>query len=205
MPIKNDREYRSMKLHPDDADDAEYRVTGYATTFDQPYILWEDDSTVFREAVDPAAFDGCDMSDVIMQYDHEGRVFARTRNNTLELQPDEHGLHVAADLSGTEAGRRLYDEIKGGYIDRMSFAFVVSGEDIDKRELESGKMLYTRRITAISKLYDVSAVSIPANDQTEISARAYCDGVIAAAEAERLRALRSHISKLRLKLKIGGF
>ena len=84
------REYRAMRLEVRSAeggDDTRQEVTGYATTFNQPYQLYEfamDDGTyrVF-EQVDPHAFDECDMSDVIMQYDHEGRVFARTKNGTL--------------------------------------------------------------------------------------------------------------------------
>ena len=59
---------------------------------------------------------------VVMQYDHEGRVFARLSNGTLQLESDEHGLKVRADLSGTELGRNLYEEIKGGYTTKMSFA-----------------------------------------------------------------------------------
>ena len=59
-----------------------------------------------------------------------------------------------------------------------------------------------RTIMRFKKLYDVSAVSTPANDSTEISARAYCDGVITEAEAERLRALDIAKRKLKLKIKI---
>lgn len=139
------------------------------------------------------------MSDVIMQYDHEGRVFARNKNGTLALESDEHGLRITASLGGTEIGRQLYEEIKGGYTDKMSFAFVVSDQ---KREIEikDSKTVVTRRITGIRKLYDVSAVSMPANDNTTISARGYVDGVIAELAAERLHALA--ISRLKLKLKI---
>jgi len=128
------------------------------------------------------------MSDVIMQYDHQGRVFARNSNGTLEINTDDHGLFMSADLSGTEIGRQLFEEIKGGYTNKMSFGFTV---DEDKREVtenrENGTVDVLRTITKIRKLYDVSAVSLPANDGTEISARSYCDGVIAELEAERLK------------------
>lgn len=131
------------------------------------------------------------MSDVILQYDHAGRVMARTRNNTLELTPDGHGLHVRADLGGTEAGRQLYEEIRGGYIDRMSFAFRVKSDEVtEERDRERGHTTLTRRILGFSKLYDVSAVSIPANDGTEISARTYADGAIGEAKALEERAAR---------------
>lgn len=185
--INSGREYRRMELAVEtQAADAEsYNVRGYATTFDEPYLLLSDAGFKFYEVVDKRAFEGCDMSDVIMQYDHEGRVFARTSNSTLSLNVDEHGLLVNAYLGGTEIGRALFGEIKGGYTNKMSFGFRVGADDINERD-EDGITIYTRRITAFSKLYDVSAVSIPANDGTEISARSLRDGEIARLQAERL-------------------
>jgi len=182
MPSK-EREYRNLAelLAPDE----EKRVKGYATTFDQPYRLWGDGSYEIWEVVDRNAFAKTDTSDVIMQFDHQGRVFARTRNNTLALRSDEHGLLIDADLGGTEIGRELYEEIKGGYIDRMSFGFTVRGDEWEVR-MEDGVEIRTRRITDIGKLYDVSAVSIPANDSTSISVRSLVDGEIKRLEAERL-------------------
>ena len=182
--MKTDREYRNLAemLAPQGE---EKRVTGYATTFDQPYLLFGDNEYEMWEVVDRNAFAKTDVSDVIMQYNHEGRVFARTKNNTLALRSDEHGLLIDADLGGTEIGRQLYEEIKGGYTDKMSFGFTVRG---DKREehMENGKTILTRTITDIGKLYDVSAVSIPANDYTSISVRSLVDGEIEKLKAERL-------------------
>lgn len=176
-------------------------VEGYATTFNQPYTLYSFDDYEVREEIDEHAFDECDMTDVIMQYDHQGRVFARTRNNTLQLETDEHGLKITADLGGTDIGKQLYEEIKGGYTDQMSFGFIVG---LDERtyteDHESGKTTVLRRIKKISKLYDVSAVSIPANDQTSISARSLGDGWIAEVKAERLRAQKRARLKLKMKM-----
>ena len=193
MSNKNEREYRSMILaieeRVEDAPEEERMVvSGYASTFDEPYRLYGDDQVEVWEKVDRAAFDETDMSDVIMQYDHAGRVFARVRNNTLKVSPDDTGLFISADLSGTDIGRSLYQEIAGGYTDRMSFGFTV---DADTREIEedrtTGKSIVTRTITKVGKLYDVSAVSLPANPGTSISAR-FLDGAIEEARAERLKA-----------------
>ena len=180
--LNEGRQYRSVVEIR--AVDEEMVVEGYATTFDEPYTLYEDDEIRVMEQVDAHAFDDTDMADVIMQYDHEGRVFARIANGTLELTPDEHGLHVRADLGGTEIGRQLYEEIKGGYTSKMSFGFTVAADE-ELRKDEDGKTTYLRTITSIRKLYDVSAVSLPANNATEISARAVCEGVIAKAAEER--------------------
>ena len=158
--IKDGREYRRMELKPVEAtyDEAEnFNVRGYATTFNEKYTLWDQGDVRLDEQVDPHAFDNTDMADVIFQYDHEGRVYARTSNDTLKLTSDEHGLQVNAYLGGTEIGRALYGEIKGGYTNKMSFGFRVEADDIEERE-EDGKVIYTRTIKSISKLYDVSAV-----------------------------------------------
>lgn len=187
-----EREYRSMILAPETRAEGEQTdemiVTGYASTFDEPYMLWGDDEVEVWEVVDRKAFDETDMSDVIMQYDHQGRVFARIRNKTLTVSPDETGLFIRADLSGTDIGRGLYQEIAGGYTDRMSFGFTV---DEDRREITedktTGKTTVRRTITKVGKLYDVSAVSLPANPGTSISAR-FLDGAIEEARAERLKA-----------------
>lgn len=190
--LNGGRVYRRMQLiecRAAEGGDKKKTCRGYATTFSERYTLYRDSEFQFEEQVDPHAFDECDMSDVIMQYDHRGRVYARTKNGTLKLTVDGHGLFCEADLSGTELGCQLYEEIKGGYTDKMSFGFMVAE---DKREIiedrEKGFTTVIRTITKISKLYDVSAVSLPANDGTEISARSYCDGVIEELKAERLKA-----------------
>lgn len=181
--INSGREYRTMTLAPLETE--ERIVEGYATTYDEPYYLYTRDGIPVYEKVDLHAFDDADLSDVIMQYDHEGRVFARLSNNTLQLESDEHGLKVRANLGGTELGRGLYEEIKGGYTTKMSFGFTVADANIEK-DPENDR--YIRTIRKIGKLYDVSAVSYPQNDYTVISARSHCDGVIAEIEEEFHRA-----------------
>lgn len=199
--LADGREYRNMTVEVRAAeDDSKMIVEGYATTFNQPYTLYE--SKYFRiiEQVAPTAFAECDMSDVIMQYDHEGRVFARNKNGTLELSVDSIGLKVRADLGGTDIGRQLYQEIKGGYTDKMSFSFKVEEDQkVYTTEHDKDFETCTRTITKISKLYDVSAVSIPANDMTSISARRYADGVIEYIQAERLERANK-AKKIKLKL-----
>lgn len=197
MPIKTDREYRDVynSLVPQDD---EKRVTGYATVFDVPYKLYGDGSYEIWEKVAPTAFANTDVSDVIMQYNHEGRVFARTKNNTLSLRSDEKGLLIDADLGGTEIGRELYEEIKGGYTDKMSFGFTVRGETWEQEKV-NGVEISTRTITDVGKLYDVSAVSIPANDATSISVRSLCDGEIERLKAERQERERVEALEMRRK------
>lgn len=188
MPMKLDkREYRRIDacmMETRKAEDGAMIVEGYATTYNQPYQLWRDKDMTVNEQVDPNAFAETDMSDVIMQYDHEGRVFARIANGTLELESDEHGLKIRANLGGTEIGRQLFEEIQGGYTNKMSFGFTVTGDKKTQTKDADGHITILRTITKIGKLYDVSAVSLPANDATEISARSIGDGLIAEAMKE---------------------
>lgn len=200
--LKNGREYRAMTMTvlPEEDSDGKMVVEGYAATFNQPYLLYDSPSYRIFEQIAPTAFDDCDMSDVIMQYDHEGRVFARTRNETLTLILDSGGLKTVANLGGTDIGRQLYQEIKGGYTDKMSFAFLVAEDNkVSTVDSESRVETVIRTITKISKLYDVSAVSIPANDMTSISARRFSDGVIGEIKAERLERAKK---KLKLLLEV---
>ena len=190
MPAKNEREYRNMIIEVKDASDERDIVEGYATTFNSPYVLYKDADFEISEQVDRHAFDDADMDDVIMQYDHQGRVFARKSNNTLTVMPDDTGLLINADLGGTTIGRQLYEEIKGGYTNKMSFGFKVADDDWDDEKGEDGVIRSLRTILKIEKLYDVSAVSLPANDQTSISARNISDGAIKRLKAERLEAQR---------------
>lgn len=206
--MQNGHEYRdAASINIAESETPDYRVEGYASTYNQPYELakWdEEDRTVhFLEQVDSHAFDDADMSDVIMQYDHKGRVYARTKNNSLQInKDDEHGLYIVADLGGTELGRQLYEEIKGGYTSKMSFGFTVTDDEVREQDRQGKDIYYLRTIKSIGKLYDVSAVSLPANDYTEISARSYVDGAIARLEAERLQAQKKAELKASLEFRI---
>ena len=200
--MKTDREYRAFEVKAQD----EMIVTGYATTFDQAYTLYSDNDLEVREVIDANAFDDCDMSDVIMQYNHEGRVFARMSNNTLEVNADKpNGLFIKADLNGTELGRQVYDEIRGGYTNKMSIGFTADrSADVWTREQIDNRTIKTRFIKRVKKLYDVSAVSIPANNFSSIEAmsvRALVDGVIDELKAERLEAERIALERRRAEIR----
>ena len=199
----NEREYRDFKLTVLQAEEEtkeDMVVRGYASTFNEPYTLFEFEGEKYMEQVSPEAFDSADMSDVIFQYNHEGRVFARQSNGTLRVETDDHGLAIEADLGGTEIGRGLYEEIKGGYTDKMSFGFRVNADRWEDRVADNGDTIHLRTITEIGKVYDVSAVSIPANDATSISVRNLSDGVIAKIQAERLAELELEKRKLLLQI-----
>ncbi|MBR2684341.1 MAG: HK97 family phage prohead protease [Atopobiaceae bacterium] len=214
MPAKpEERQYRMMSApltapamgvdvdddgneRPQNRFGSECYVEGYATTFEDPYTLFEDrDGWKYVEIIDRHALDGADLSDVIFQYDHEGRVYARNTNNTLYFEPNDHGLFIAADLSKTAKARSMFEDIQVGNVTRMSWAFVPA-EEVYTEDLE--KKVFTTRITRVSKVYDVSCVSYPADPNTEISARRLVNGEI---EARRQReSLQRELDRKRREL-----
>lgn len=177
MPVKNNREYRSfdaVNFQRVEDDNKPYTVRGYFTTFDDPYHLMDDwDGQPIYEVIDRNAFDGCNMSDVIFQFDHEGSPLARNKNGSLSFSFDDHGGMCEAYLGGSQRGRDLYESITNGLVDQMSFGFIIANDGMEWDEDSR-----TSRIKSISRLFDVSAVSLPANPGTEIHARSYLDGVI---------------------------
>lgn len=202
MPVVKEREYRALAAPLSVAAAAkriqtDYYVEGYATTFNSPYLLFEfEDGWKYYERIDGHALDGADMTDVIMQYDHAGRVFARQSNKSLIVQPDNVGLFVCADLGRTEGARGLYQDIEQKMITKMSWAFVVGKDSITE---DRSTRTITRDILEIKKVYDVSAVSRPANEETEINARNFATRSYEQIQGEYLER-RARLLKLRTML-----
>jgi len=169
---------------------------GYAVRFNTPYVLFEIDGIEYKEQIARDAFTDCKMDDVIFNYNHSGRVMARTRNNTLQLTVDDNGLFIRARLDGTEEGRSLYNDIEKGYIDRMSFRFKIAQEAYDYQN-------HMWTVLRIKRLYDVSAVDIPACDDTSIEARK-ADAEAVAREHQRKVETELARRRLELKLKLSG-
>jgi HK97 family phage prohead protease len=205
MPMVKEREYRQM-LQPlmipqgtqEKRIDSEYYVEGFATTFDKPYVMWEYDGIKYCEVIDRNALVGADLSDVIMQFDHSGMVFARNKMAknkppSLLLEAQESGLFIAADLGLTEEAKRIYASIDSGLVYKMSWRFPCWRTHIHRHAHTT--------ILKIKKVYDVSAVSYPANGDTEISARSYFDGVIEVEQREALER-RRQILKIKLMMEV---
>ena len=198
MAIRENREYRQAPMFEvraaAEGEEKSYEVSGYATTFNDEYVLFESDGIQYKEQILADAIDeNTDLSDVIFVKDHEGTVYARTKNNTLVLEKDEHGLKVRADMSKTPTAREAFEEIAAGMYDQMSFAFTVDDDEYDSTN-------HLRTIRHIKKLYDTSFVSFPANPGTDIgvATRSRFDGFIEAEQAERLeREKRLNMAKAR--------
>ena len=196
--MKDNREYRNLELRiaqPKEGSEESYIVEGYASTYDSYRLFTDEDGIDYFERIEPTAFNGADLSDVVFRVDHEGRVYARTSAGTLKVWMDEHGLANRTDLSKTQAARELFADIAAGNYPKMSFAFTVAEDHFDRAT-------HTRVIDGIAKVFDVSPVSFPANPTTELSVatRDYFDGVIEMEKAERLERERREAQKKRIKI-----
>lgn len=203
MPILENRQYRSLPFAtPANGEkknkfDSDCYVEGYATKYD-PYVLFNDGDKIVYEEFVRGCFNNCDMSDVIFQFDHAGKVYARQSNNTLTVEADEIGLFVCADLSKTSASRSMYEDIESGLVTKMSWGFF---PDYDSLEVVETSDSITIRHHNIKKMFDVSAVSIPANNNTEIQARNFADGEISKFMKE-IQKRKNHIRKIKLLMEV---
>jgi len=143
-------------------DDKLMVIEGYAVVFDTPAT-----QCGFTETIDKNAFNGADLKDVPLRYNHnnETLIMARTRNNSLTLTIDDKGLFIHAELIDTQSNRDIYKSIQSGLLDKMSFAFTASEDQWDYDTC-------SRTVLEIDKLYDVSVVDTPFYDTTSIYARA---------------------------------
>lgn len=158
------KEYRMLEMRAI-GEENERIVEGYAVVFDDVTDLG-----YYKETIDRNAFDGADMSDVVMKYNHEDSVLpmARTRGGSLQFDIDDHGLKIRANLPDTSVNRDIYTLIRQGILSKMSFAFTVAEEEIDYNT-------DTRKILRFDKIFDVSVVDFPAYESTEIYARSKND------------------------------
>jgi len=187
---------------PASTDDGKMIVEGLAVVFDQPTVLFKlDDGTEIKEVIERGALDNTDVSDCFFKYNHSNHTMgmARVKNGTLQLEIRDEGLFIRAELADTTAGRDLYELVKRGDIDKMSFAFDIEEEEFDQEQ-------YMFRVKKISKLWDVAAVNVPAYDGTRIYARRLEDvEAFRAKEAEALvekKKAEEEMKKQELRAKI---
>lgn len=158
----------SIEHRKEDDGSGKMIIEGYAALYDDETLIGSEDFGFF-ERIEKGAFDGANMKDVPLKYNHSDAVpiLARTRNKSLELKTDDKGLFIRAELLDTQDNIDMYKRIKAGLIDKMSFAFTVKSEG---ETWEKGK-IPKRSIKKFDRIFDVSVVDIPAYENTSIYAR----------------------------------
>lgn len=167
ITMANNYQVREVQLRNAVAEenDGKMVLEGYAVVFDSPTVLYTDsDGNECKEVISKDVFDGADMSDCCLKYNHGGMLLARVRGGSLKLTVDDYGLYFRAELFDTQLSRDVYKLVQEGGLDKCSFAFTV-------KEQSYNKETRTLTILKIEKLYDVAVVDIPAYKDTSVSAR----------------------------------
>ena len=142
-------------------------IEGYAIKFNEQTLIGTE-AHGFKEIIAIDALTETNMKDVPLKYNHQDNflVIARTRNKSLELEVDEVGLKIRAELLDTQSNQDIYKMVKSGLLDKMSFAFTVKNQSWDRTGT-----IPVRTIQKIDRLYDVSIVDVPAYEGTSVYAR----------------------------------
>lgn len=183
-------EHRTGEAYEFRADDGAVKVSGYAAVFEQETNI----GGVFREKIARGAFsDAVGRDDVVFLINHDGLPLARTRSGTLTLREDDHGLFIESELEPTDPDvKSIVPKMKRGDLDKMSFAFIPEKDSWD----DDGKI--PLRTIERAKLFDVSIVTSPAYEGTDIGLRSLKN------HRERANGTQNIKRKLELKLALVG-
>lgn len=173
MADKKELERRSynFEIRAEDTDDKERIITGRPIVYNSKTDLgW------FDEIIERGALDNADLTDVRFLVNHDRSMIplARSRrnngNSTMKLTPDFQGLNIdfiKLDTENNSTSRALYSAVERGDITGMSFLFSIDDEEWENLESDHP----TRHIKKIGSVVEISAVTFPAYEATEIYAR----------------------------------
>lgn len=179
--------FRSEQLKSSSDDDM--TVSGYFAVFDQPTELWPGENEVIKKG---AFTESLKKEEVVALWNHDSqKVLGRTSNDTLELREDDHGLYGTLHIAPTSYGKDVYQLIKRGDLVGCSFGFFVDEyQDVAK----DGSV--THEITK-AQLLEVSVVTWPQYEQTEIAVRSKTDSANFYKEAEKKKQKEIQMEKAR--------
>lgn len=200
----------NFNIEAREAEDSKGIIEGRAIVYDSATDLG-----FFTEIIEKDALKDTNMKDVRLLVNHDTSMIplARSRNNnensTLQLIPDDEGLRMKAklDIENNSDARNLYSAIQRGDISGMSFMFIIREEAWEDEDTDHP----TRRIKDIEQIFEISAVTFPAYEATEINARCKeeLESFQKALESARAKSLESEkrdddIELIKLKNKILG-
>lgn len=168
------------------------KVAGYAAVFNQETNI----AGLFRERIEPGAFrDAVGRDDVVFLINHEGLPLARTRSGSLTIREDDHGLYMESELDATDPDvARIVPKMQRGDLDKMSFAFFPEADKWD----DTGDLPV--RTIKRAALADVSIVTQPAYEGTEIGLRSLQEHRAANAPRKDVGAARKKLDVFEARL-----
>ena len=177
-------------------------LTGVPIVFEESTDLgW------YSEIIDRDALTDTDLKDVRFLINHNTDMIplARSRNNnensTMQMSVGDNGMTIRVDLDteNNADSRALFSAVERGDISGMSFMFTVDRDEWSDLESEHP----TRRVMSIGKVFEVSAVTFPAYEQTSIQARGLSDALESAKESlESAKAEKREIERKKQKIRI---
>lgn len=189
---QNEKRSLNFNIRADEGESGN-RLIGTPIVFGSRTTLGKDwDGNNVDEIIEPNALDGADLSDVRFLVNHDtnqlplARYVQGAENNTMTLSIDSNGVNIVVDLDveNSQRAKDLYSAVKRGDVTGMSFMFDVS-EWAEEHEKDGTRL---NRVTKISKVYEVSAVTFPAYEDTSIEARSkYTKPRIASVETLKLK------------------
>lgn len=179
---KNDYMRTITECRGEELEDGKKIIRGKAICYDEATKLFSMGGNDYFEIIERGALDNADTSDVFVKYNHSdhAKVVARNKNGSLKLENREDGLYVEFEVANTQDGNDLYEMVRTGLIDKMSFGFTIAEESYNTETR-------TWTVRAIQKLYEVSAVPNPAYEGTSLHARRAGEVESRAAEVEASR------------------
>lgn len=188
----NKKEIRTLEtIEAVEVESEVMKISGYALRFNS----LSNDLGGFVEEISPEALENCDMSDVRLLINHDpSYVLGRTTSETLELTVDEIGLRFDAILPNTSYAKDIYENIRVGNVSQCSFGFILNedGDTFEKRD----DGLFKRTLNSIRSLFDVSVVTYPAYNSSDV---AVAQRSIDSIKQEELEEIKAQENKLELE------
>jgi len=195
--MKQERRTLQSEFRVEQREDGKKLIRGHAAVFNS-----ETDLGWFRERIAPGAFsESIGKDDVRALFNHdENFILGRNKAGTLTMREDEQGLYVEIDPPDTQVARDLVTSIERGDISQMSFGFQTIKDSWETEENAAKDLRTLEKV----KLWDVSPVTFPAYQETDVAVRSHDCWSQSKAESLKYKPFKTALLRRRLALTVGG-
>ena len=194
--MKQERRTLQSEFRVEQREDGKKLIRGHAAVFNS-----ETDLGWFRERIAPGAFsESIGKDDVRALFNHdENFILGRNTAGTLTMREDEQGLYVEIDPPDTQVARDLVTSIERGDISQMSFGFQTIKDSWETEENAAKDLRTLEKV----KLWDVSPVTFPAYQETDVAVRSHDCWSQSKAESLKYKPFKTALLRRRLALTVG--